>query len=531
MAGFTTNRSQKWNGIITAMFALAWAGAAQAATLNVDINDGGCDDGVGTPYCTIQAAIDDANPGDTILVYDGTYDIIDINVENLTVISLNGAATTTIEYTGNTDTTPVVAITADGVTLGGAAQGFTIDQQDAGGAAESGNAGVKLDGSVVGLDSVTIQNNTFIGNDSGAGVLVIPPIENGHLVVQNNTFEKDGGATWSFTDIFHFHFADFGGNVGNAAAHTATIDLLNNIADDYGRSGVYFHHDLYSSTVNITGSTFDGNGADYGIYFADDLRAFSNVTIDSTTFNDVEYGMYMSGGLETQSSMSWVNNSMVTDFHDSGLYISGSVDELSTLTIDSATFAGVGSASYGVYISGEVEQGATFTLTDSTISGFDDYGVYVDAEDGGAYAITGNTITGSSARYGIYVDHSTGGQGLIDDNTITGFGDAASTSYGIYVSDQYEGTIVDITNNTITADASASNTYGVYFNYAPGYGASGSFSGNTVSGFNYAGMYVDDGPYYGSDFDVDDNTFTAHADGSDYGIYWDEIYDGSHATF
>ena len=79
------------------------------------------------------------------------FENIDINVENLTLVSVNGAATTTIEYSADTNNTPVVAITADGVTLGGAAQGFTISQQDADGTANSGNAGVMIDGSVVGL--------------------------------------------------------------------------------------------------------------------------------------------------------------------------------------------------------------------------------------------------------------------------------------------------------------------------------------------------------------------------------------------
>ena len=43
------------------------AGASHAAQLDVDQNDGGCSDVVGTPYCTIGAAADDAvslNPKD-----------------------------------------------------------------------------------------------------------------------------------------------------------------------------------------------------------------------------------------------------------------------------------------------------------------------------------------------------------------------------------------------------------------------------------------------------------------------------------
>lgn len=48
------------------------AGTASAATLNVD-NTGACSDVWGTPYCTIQAAINAASPGDTVSVADSTY--------------------------------------------------------------------------------------------------------------------------------------------------------------------------------------------------------------------------------------------------------------------------------------------------------------------------------------------------------------------------------------------------------------------------------------------------------------------------
>lgn len=51
---------------------LILAGTVSAATLSVD-NTGVCSDITGTPYCSIQAAINAASPGDTVSVSDSIY--------------------------------------------------------------------------------------------------------------------------------------------------------------------------------------------------------------------------------------------------------------------------------------------------------------------------------------------------------------------------------------------------------------------------------------------------------------------------
>ena len=295
------------NAVGTVMFAIAalaifTAGASAQSIRYVDTGGSDTTDctAAGSPCLTIQYAIDQADPGDTIQVADGTYtENVDIDKEDLTVVSVNGAAATTIVGADDGDplfpiltVTPAVQISADGITLGDANQGFTIEQQDLTHPGNhSGDASVKVLGDVVDTGSVTIQNNTLVGNDTDEGILINPNIEGGHLIVQNNTFEQAVGADFSFKDAVHFHWVAYVAPIfDNLAAHTATIDLLNNDATDFGRSAVYFHGVVYNSTVNINPSSFSPEdtpfSTTYGVYFNDDISALSTVNISETTIID-----------------------------------------------------------------------------------------------------------------------------------------------------------------------------------------------------------------------------------------------------
>lgn len=82
-----------------------------------------------TLYDEIQAAIDDADPGDTLFVGSGTFnETININKANLHLKSTNGAASTIIRGGGGAaEADAVVYFSANGVTL----EGFTIDRNNA----------------------------------------------------------------------------------------------------------------------------------------------------------------------------------------------------------------------------------------------------------------------------------------------------------------------------------------------------------------------------------------------------------------
>ena len=139
---------------------------AFSATLNVDQNDGGCNDVTGTPYCTIGAASDDAVDLDEVVVAPGTYVENVIVDEDITLRSTGGRGVTTIEGISNVGALGTVQVEGNttGVVIGGVGQGFTINGID-NGAPGVENAAVYLRGSH--LSASVIDNEVVARGDSG----------------------------------------------------------------------------------------------------------------------------------------------------------------------------------------------------------------------------------------------------------------------------------------------------------------------------------------------------------------------------
>src|SRR6516225_586288 len=115
--------------------------------------------GVPTNQATIQAAINAANNGDTVLVAPGTYaENINFNGKAITVISSGGASVTVID--GNRNGTVVTFNNSE--TLSSVLSGFTIRNgfQDGG-----FGAGITITSA-----SPTITSNVITGNHSAAAI-------------------------------------------------------------------------------------------------------------------------------------------------------------------------------------------------------------------------------------------------------------------------------------------------------------------------------------------------------------------------
>ncbi|QDV89307.1 Alpha-agarase precursor [Phycisphaerae bacterium RAS2] len=548
--------------ICTAVAATVFPAAVRAVDINVPGD-----------HATIQAAIAAASDGDRILVAANTYTTpaggLVVDVPNLQLLSTAGSATTIIE--NNTAGMPVIIISAPGVTIGDVGQGFHIRQLQA----ASDAIEVQADQVKFGVPT-RIQNNRISGNNSGEGIYVDSYIEAGLFVVQNNTFNRNGG-TYSFDTGIDFDSADHpSANVGSISSIDSNIDVLNNTFTDMDTYGVYFDYHCYKSNINVNNNTLTGATGYSAIYFDYGIDVFSTANINGNTITDFgDYSIYMYD--ITSNCVANVNNNMITGVTYAGIELDY-IYYQSTVNINNNTVTGDGSADYGIYPY-DTEYASTTNVSGNTINGFDDtgiytyynyygstvmvtgntigsstqmdYGIYIDTEYGSSTTITGNTISGfdyagieeeypyagcttnisnntltadnGGADYGILVDGPYYGSSVtVNNNTATNFDYA-----GIYIYDTYDNTHITCNNNMLTAHPSGAD-YGIYQGYLESY-STGTFDMNTASGFDYAGFYNDD-CYYTSDLTVTNNTFNAISSGADYGIYIYETAEGSDGT-
>ena len=271
--------------------------------------------GSATLYPTIQAAINAAQSGDTVLVGDGTYTgpgnvDIDFLGKSLTLKSQHGAASTIIDCQGSASSphrgiyihSGETSVTIDGFTVkhGYAPTGASDDNSGFGGGAyissngpasvtdcaftdntASRGGGVQI-GSIYGLVSVTncaftantasdyIGGGAIIGSDSGpASVTNCVFTGNTSSFIGGGVYISSNSGTASVTDCaFTGNTASFtGGGVDIDSHSTASVTncaFTGNTASDYG-GGAYISSNGPATVTDcaFTGNTaYNGGGAD-----------------------------------------------------------------------------------------------------------------------------------------------------------------------------------------------------------------------------------------------------------------------------
>jgi parallel beta-helix repeat protein len=145
--------------------------SVMAADLNVDNTHPACDDAVETPFCTISAALEQAQPGDTITVADSTYfEAIRIDKDNLTVRGVDHPI-----IDGHGVLFPGVSIDASEVSF----EGFEIVH---------GMIGISIGGSQNKVKRNWVHD-TFTGIQVGVGFV---SSETFHVVTRNRVYNITG---------------------------------------------------------------------------------------------------------------------------------------------------------------------------------------------------------------------------------------------------------------------------------------------------------------------------------------------------
>ncbi len=239
------------------------AGVISAKTITVD-DDGGAD------YSSIQKAVDAAEAGDTIRVFDGTY--FENIVVNKTVSLIgNGSANTTIDGGGYG---PIIKIGVGQVNV----TGFNITNS-----ASGGNNAITIN-----TGTNTISNNIFFNNYYGIYLSALHQFSDNN-VIKNNIFSNNARASiYIFSSNYSLVQNNVCGDPTGIKLDSSSNNILNNNTfEDNKHFGIKMYGSSSGACENnlITGNSISSKQS--GVYFYD----ATNTTIRNNLIMDCESGI------------------------------------------------------------------------------------------------------------------------------------------------------------------------------------------------------------------------------------------------
>ncbi|MBA4802329.1 MAG: hypothetical protein H2040_10745 [Euryhalocaulis sp.] len=226
---------------------------------------------------SIQAAVDAAAAGDTIIVGPGTYDEDVVITKSLTLVSSDGAGSTIINGQGGALGAIEIDPNVDDVVIGGDGQGFTILGNNGNGAIE--NAAVYLQGD---HDNILIEGNVIEARGD-AGLLSEYSATVTNVTITGNeftgqTFEGSEPGGYGFGDQFTpgnnvpRQLVTIGGNGQNSSNIIFTDNTVSGTAGGTNSSDQEQGNTLV--TIDAADSTISGNlFTGFTTRFATALRA------------------------------------------------------------------------------------------------------------------------------------------------------------------------------------------------------------------------------------------------------------------
>ncbi|WP_440947766.1 NosD domain-containing protein [Methanosarcina sp. T3] len=428
--------------------------------------------GGGGNYTTIQAAVNNATSGDTIIVYPGTYtEVIDVDVANLTIRSLSGNPEDTIVKTLSPSHN--FKVIANNVTI----SGFKI-------IGEGYYTGVFI----TGVSGVNITNNKFSGNDCAIQV----QSSGGCNLINNTVF---GSTSYGFHLSSSSNCILANNTISNTDAEGFYLDnsencnLTNNTISNTYYEGIYLY---YSGSCNLANNKISDTDAE-GFY----LYNSGNCTlIDNIISNTDEDGFC----LYYSENCNLTNNTISNTYYEGiYLYYSGSCN-LANNKISDTDEEG-----FYLYNSGNC------TLINNIISNTEDEGFYLDYSE--SCNLTNNTIL-NSGYDSIYLYNSNSCN--LTDNIVSDSYDDGITLYysencnlsGNTISNLYDdGILLYYAGSSILTNNTVSNVdYGIYLEYS---------ENSTLKNSNVSSAYCGVCLYYS-----ENSTLTnSNVSNSYYGIY------------
>ncbi len=419
-----------------------------------------------TDYATVQAAVDAAQPGDTVKVA-GTCTGVEVRGGVTQTVYVDKSLTLRGGYTTTNWLTPAPAVyttTLDAQRLGRVlyvtgdidvtVTGLRItggDTNGVGGGSYVQNATLTLSestfisntaryggGIVLSFGNATIQNCIFEDNVGGGLAAETQRLFLWHNTFRHNDAQREGGAIYIFNSPYvvlkqndiSYNTATRGGcmDVMYSNVRLDTNTIKHNTATDREGGGVYLSHCRAEFTNNmlynnhVISSTVDWGGG--AVTLNDTHATFDRDWIVGNSSS--RYG----GGMVLFNSDAVIRNVLLArnsaDVQGSGLYASGSRITMLHATVADNT-GGDGSGIYvkpDVYPYIDVTQPSTTTVTNSIVAG----------QTVGVYAESGSTVTMDHTLWWNNGVSSGGGGTLVTTNNLAGdpaFEDAANNDYRI----------------------------------------------------------------------------------------------------
>jgi hypothetical protein len=401
-------------------------------------------------YATIQEAIDNAYDGNTVVIADGTYaEQIDSGGKELTIVSENGAGSTTLVGDGAGQACITFSSGADSATI----DGFTIDNQHE---SQNGPArGIVIESGV----EVTVKNSVITGNhprtgNLGGGIY----LDGGGLVLENTSVSDN----WSMNGGGGIYAANA---MSGITITDSTID--NNSGQNY--PGLYLvscSEPTVITRTSISGNDSSNSGA--GINADNSPIELYDCTVDNNEGGDAsgEHG----GGIRLTGtdSTAYIEGGSISGNHGGGygggIYLDG-VAGADPLVVTDVDMSGNSSGSYGGALYANVS--GTVTLTNVNMDNSSSY------HSGGAIHANCPVVLESCSLNDCQVTHGGGddhgGAAYISGTnsslsiTDTPIHNPDAGTYGgaIFVSGSTQATPLSLTNVEIT-NGSARSGGGIY---------------------------------------------------------------------